>query len=150
MFVLSHRYTHWGHIFWPRPFYSLIGKGDGGAKLEVAARIKRSGGYAHDMEIDYVYNEEPEEKLQVEVCVQDVGQLLLVFRAESPFVSPFYGYLVVVSSVLVSAFIGNRLIYTQARHITADDFAVEDSSQMTRLLEGMLAKKKDEEGRKEL
>lgn len=47
------KYTHWGHVFWPRKLDTRIGNGKLTENLKLSCVIRRWGGYAHDITISY-------------------------------------------------------------------------------------------------
>eukprot|EP00392_Amoebophrya_sp_AT5.2_P005056 g5065.t1 len=54
------KWTHWGHVFWPRPFNSTVGNGigDRGEDLEMSAVVKRAKLHAHEVELRYWWHGE--------------------------------------------------------------------------------------------
>ncbi|CAD7940796.1 unnamed protein product [Amoebophrya sp. A120] len=54
-------YTHWGHLFWPRPLDTDIGNGKLEDKLELSASFKRANLYHHDLQFRYYYQNHGEE-----------------------------------------------------------------------------------------
>ncbi|CAD7956935.1 unnamed protein product [Amoebophrya sp. A25] len=51
----SAAWSHWGHLFWPRPLDSHVGSGSVAHKLELGAFLTRAKVYKHDFTLRYRY-----------------------------------------------------------------------------------------------